>query len=201
MFNGKCSMLIEKIDKKLVHPIELREVIATEKDAKFIEQIQIEIQKDTLDDGNGKKVFAIDNIDFIMSIINSKRGVIVLYFNDKEFVSLFELSVPDNPYELEEKYHISKYLPDVDINNIGVAETLLVMPKYRGNHLQVKMFKRMEQIAKECNITSLIGTVHPKNIYSSNSFDIAGYDTISIIDCHGGTRFLKYKDIQLNKTL
>ena len=169
--------------------IEFKEVIASTKDAKFIEEIQIQTRDDSF------PLFASDSLDFILSIINSKRGIIVLYFNDDELVCLFELSCSDNPYEIEEKYHISKYLQNIDINNMAVAESFIVMPKYRGKKLQEKMFIRMEEIARNRGITSIIGTVHPDNIYSNNNFELLGYNTIASIVAHGGPRLLKYKDL------
>ena len=190
-------MEIDKINKENIEPIELTEIIATPEYAKSIEKIQASIRKNAIKDKNGESVFAADDEKFILSIINSKRGEVVLYFNGDDFVGFFELTCPDDPHELEEEYNISKFLSNADISNMGVAESVVVMPKYRGNHLQAKMFKRMEEIAKDRGITSLIGTVHPENIYSCNNFDIAGYNTVTLFEAHGGPRLFKYKEVPI----
>ena len=189
-------MRIERINKEKTNPVELREVIAGPEDAKFIEELQAKTRTDSLKDVNGEPVFAADSLEFILSIINSRRGVVALYFNGDDFVGFFELTCPDDSHELEDEYHLSNYLPNADIENMGVAESFVVMPKYRGNHLQTQMFSRMEEMAEERGITSLIGTVHPENIYSCNSFDAAGYNTVVLFESHGGPRYLKYKEVQ-----
>ena len=192
-------MIIKRINKQDIEPIELTEVIAVAEDAEFIETLQKQISKNAIKDKNGESVFATDSKEFIQSIINSKRGIVVLYFNKDDFVGFFELTCPDNPEELEQEYSISKYIPNADINNMAVAESVVVMPKYQGNHIQVQMFNRMEEIATERNITSIIGTVHPENIYSCASFDAAKYKTVVEFEAHGGPRYLKYKDISMDK--
>lgn len=188
-------MYINKINGETIPRKKLTEVTATIDQAEQIELIQQEISKDTIKDEFGQSVFAIDGKEFIESIISSKRGEVVLYYNDEELVSFFELFCPDDSKILEEEYNISKYIPDIDCKNVGVAESIVVIPKYRGNGLQVKMFIRMEEIARERAITSLIGTVHPKNTYSCHNFDICNYKTIAKIMSHGGERYLKYKSI------
>ena len=55
------------------------------------------------------------------------------------------------------------------------------------------MLQRIEEIAKERGITSLIATVHPKNIYSCNNFDLCNYKTITKLNLYGSERYLKYK--------
>lgn len=78
---------------------------------------------------------------------------------------------------------------------MGVAESFVVMPAYRGNGLQAAMFQRMEEVALERGITTLIGTVHPENVYSCHNFDVCGYETKAEIQSHGGPRYLKYKAV------
>lgn len=188
-------MYINKINGRLVSKKELIEVVANDKDVDEIALIQKNIAKDSIKDKNGKSVFAVDDKKFIKSIISSKRGEILLYFNEDELVGFFELFCPDDSLELISEYKINEYNLDVDYKNMGVAESIVVLPKYRGNGLQVQMFKRMEQLAKERGITSLIGTVHPDNIYSFRNFDICGYKTLAKIEIHGGCRYLEYKKL------
>ena len=195
-------MIIKKINKQPVEPRELIEVVAGPQDAKLVEDLQQHVRKNAMKDKNGEPVFAADSKEFIESIINSKRGIVVCYFTKDEegkddFVGFFELTCPDDPNELEEEYHISQYLPNADISNMGVAESFAVMPKFQGNHLQVQMFRRMEEIAASRGITSLIGTVHPENIYSCASFDASNYQTVVQFEAHGGPRYLKYKEIPI----
>ena len=57
------------------------------------------------------------------------------------------------------------------------------------------MFKRMEELASERKTTSLIGAVHPENIYSCQNLDKAGYTTAVSFEAHGGPRLLKYKEV------
>ena len=90
-------------------------------------------------------------------------------------------------------YNLKKYLPNEDYVNMRVAESIVVLKQHRGNRLQVQMFERLEELTRTNKITTIIGTVHPKNIYSCNNFDICGYKTIPEIKVHGGPRYLKHK--------
>lgn len=188
-------MEIHKINNVNIKPIELIEVFANPEDAELIYNLQKQMNAISKKDKNGESVFAVDDVDFILSIINSKRGDIVLYYNDDELVGFFELTCPDNPNDLEEEYNISKYLPEIDISNTGVAESFVVLPKYRGNGLQVKMFERMEELASERGITSLIGTVHPENDVSISNFKKAGYNTITKFKVFYGERIFEHKTV------
>ncbi|MBQ6323794.1 MAG: GNAT family N-acetyltransferase [Bacilli bacterium] len=129
--------------------------------------------------------------------LNDAVNMLCEYINiyGDELVGFFELTCPDNPIELEEEYSVSNYLPNIDINNTGVAESFVVLPKYRGNNLQVEMFKRMEEIAKERGITSLIGTVHPENNVSANNFEKAGYNIVTRFKVYYGERLFEYKSV------
>lgn len=186
-------MHIDKINGKKIKRRNLTEIIATLDDAKLIANIQKIIRDDVLKDQTGEPVFAADSQEFIETIINSKRGIIVMYYDSNQLVGFFELNCPDDPYELIKEYNLKKYLPNEDYVNMGVAESIVVLKQYRGNRLQVQMFERLEELARTNKITTIIGTVHPKNIYSCNNFDICGYKTISEIKVHGGSRYLKYK--------
>ena len=189
-------MEIHKINNVNIKPIELTEVFAGSEDAELIHYLQKQMNEISKKDKTGQSVFAVDDVDFILSIINSKRGDVVLYYNGDELVGFFELTCPDNPEDLEEEYNISKYLPEIDILNTGVAESFVVLPKYRGNGLQVKMFERMEELAGERGITSLIGTVHPENDVSISNFKKAGYNTVTKFKVYYGERIFEYKSIK-----
>ena len=192
-------MHIDKVNGMPIERRELTEVVAGLQHAQFIADVQTEIRKGVLRDKNNEPVFAADSKEFVESIIQSRRGEILIYFDGNELVGFFELTCPDNPKELVEDYDLDKHLPYDDVANMGVAESFVVMPKYRGNALQVQMFRRMEEIATERGITSLIGTVHPDNPYSCNSFDKAGYSTVTEIQSHGGPRLLKLKYVDKKK--
>ena len=188
-------MEINKINRKKIEKKELKEVLATLEDSQEIANIQEQIKKETLKDKTGKPVFIADSKEYIERIIKSKRGSVFLYYYDNELVSFFEFACPDNPYELVEEYKLKQYLPNEDYKKIGVAESFVVMPPYRGNKLQVQMFERMKEIAIENKVTSIIGIVHPENIYSCNNFDICKYKTLAVIEIYGSIRLLKYKKL------
>ena len=193
-------MYIEKINGQPIQRKELKEVKATLADSQEIADIQAQIRLNALKDKSGQSVFAADSKEFIESIIKSKRGAIMLYYNDDELVGFMELTCPDEAHELVEEYGLEEHLPHEDYENMGVAESFVVFPKYRGNGLQAQMFERMEELALEKGITSLIGTVHPENIYSCHNFDVCDYETVAEIQSHGGPRFLKYKKTGFSKT-
>lgn len=194
-------MIITKIDGNIVEPSVLREKIAIYEDAELIEKIQKQVQISGLKDNKGQQyVFATDNLDFINSIIKSKRGIIKLYYYGDNLVSFYEMTVPDDSNELKEKYPINQFgIKEADWRNMAVAESFVVLKKFRGNGLQVKMFKDMEKVAKKEGITCIVGTVHPDNWPSCRNFKKAGYKVLDSKEkpfyAHGGPRHLQYKEI------
>ena len=63
---------------------------------------------------------------------------------------------------------------------------------------RLDVLARIEELAKKRGITSLIGVVHPENVYSCNNFKLANYRTITLFKAPYGQRLLKYKPLVKN---
>lgn len=56
---------------------------------------------------------------------------------------------------------------------------VIVIPEYRGNHLQNYMMKYIEDKAKEKRIDNVVGEISFENIYSYQNFKELGYETVA----------------------
>lgn len=89
-------------------------------------------------------------------------GEIYGAFLDNKMIAWIFLSVSNRMKE------IKSYIPDID----GV----IVLPEYRGNHLQNMLVEHLEKRAKELCINNIIAEVTFGNKYSLKNLQSMGYE-------------------------
>jgi hypothetical protein len=119
--------------------------------------------------------------------IKINKGV-YLIFNNAELIALAVLNVKPNK-DIMKEYALDR------TNNIALFDSIMVKDEYRGNKITCAVLKYSLEEAKKYNITSIIATIHPENIYSLNNFLEAGYYILKTIQIHGGKRYIMEKDI------
>ncbi len=67
-------------------------------------------------------------------------------------------------------------------------EIAMVRKEYRGQGLQRKMMKESEQILKEQGYHYLLGTAHPDNVASVNTFLKLQYEQVMTKEKYGGMK-------------
>ena len=101
-------------------------------------------------------------------------------------------------YFPEKNEELAPYLKDVDISGKQAAnyKLCIVREKYRGNSLQFRLGKKLEEYAKERGIDLLCATVSPDNPYSIKNMEKLGFVYNCTTEKYGGLkRNIYYKFI------
>ena len=70
---------------------------------------------------------------------------------------------------------IKSYIPDIE-GKCADIDGIIVLPEYRGNHLQNILVKHLEKRAKELGINNIVAEVTFGNVYSLKNLQSMGYE-------------------------
>lgn len=70
---------------------------------------------------------------------------------------------------------IKSYIPDIE-GKCADIDGVIVLPEYRGNHLQNKLVEYLEKRAKELGINNIVAEVTFGNEYSLKNLQSMGYE-------------------------
>ena len=90
------------------------------------------------------------------------------FINNKMIAWIF-LSVSNRMKE------IKSYIPDIE-GKCADIDGVIVLPEYRGNHLQNKLVEYLEKRAKELGINNIVAEVTFGNDYSLKNLQSMGYE-------------------------
>ena len=140
-------------------------------DASYIDKI-MELQKDIIDNLLDKNFYASTDKEGFISDINRGAHIVGCVTSDDELIAM--------GVYIKFGYDDCNYGYDLDIEGeellkVGQIESTVVRESFRGNRLQYIICSKLEDIAREDNISILGATVAPKNIYSLNNFKRLGY--------------------------
>ena len=68
----------------------------------------------------------------------------------------------------------------------AIMDTVVVLPEYRGMHLQYEMMQHAEADLREMGYKYLLCTVHPENIFSRSNVMKQGYEKMLTKEKYGG---------------
>ena len=87
-------------------------------------------------------------------------------------------------------------LTSEEMERVAHMEIAMVRKAYRGQGLQKRMMQEAEKRLKEAGYHYLMGTAHPKNVYSVNNFKKLGYEIVAEDLKYGGLpRYIFCKEI------
>lgn len=140
-------------------------------DVSYIDKI-MELQKDIIDNLLDKNFYASTDRNEFISDIYIGSHIIGCVTSDDELIAM--------GVYIKFGYDECNYGYDLDIEgeellNVGQIESTVVKESYRGNRLQYIICSKLEDIAREDNVTILGATVAPKNSYSLSNFIKLGY--------------------------
>lgn len=143
--------------------------LCTSKDVKDIYDIQNIVIENFKDEEKG--YFLPFKEESYMRIVNDpiNDGEIYGAFLEDKMVAWIFLSVSDRMKE------IRNYIPDI-VGKCADIDGVIVLPEYRGNGLQKKLVKFLENRAKEKDITNIVAEVTFGNYYSLNNLKNLGYE-------------------------
>lgn len=95
-------------------------------------------------------------------------GEIYGAFLNQKMIAWIFLSVSDRMKELK------NYLPEIQ-GKCADIDGVIVLPEYRGNHLQKKLVRHLEERAKQLNITNIVAEITFGNEHSLKNMQDLGY--------------------------
>lgn len=82
------------------------------------------------------------------------------------------------------------HLEGEDMAKVAHLETAVVSEKFRGMHLQYRLFKKAEEMLNGSEYKYLMATVHPDNVYSLRNMEELGCEKAAEVLKYGGKRRL-----------
>lgn len=169
MVNG---LLLIRGWNKLKNIINIEEInirLCTTGDVKDIFNLQnIVIEKFKV---NEKGYFLPFKESSYLRIVNDpiNDGEIYGAFLDNKMIAWIFLSVSNRMKELR------SYIPDIK-GKCADIDGVIVLPEYRGNHLQNMLVEHIERRAKELGINNIVAEVTFGNNYSLKNLQSMGYE-------------------------
>ena len=96
-------------------------------------------------------------------------------------------------------HNLGTYLSmsDAQLAKVAHMDSVVILPKYRGNGLQHKLVETAERIIKkETDYRILLATVHPENVYSLRNATDRGFRAAKEVTAYGTyQRYVMIKEI------
>lgn len=96
-------------------------------------------------------------------------------------------------------HNLGTYLSmsDAQLAKVAHMDSVVILPKYRGNGLQHKLMETAERIIKkETDYRILLATVHPENVYSLRNATDRGFRAAKEVTAYGTyQRYVMIKEI------
>lgn len=120
---------------------------------------------------NEKGYFLPFKKETYLRIVNDpiNDGEIYGAFLDNKMIAWIFLSVSNIMKQ------IKSYIPDIEGKCAGI-DGVIVLPEYRGNHLQNILVEHLEKRAKELGINNIVAEVTFGNDYSLKNLQSMGYE-------------------------
>lgn len=139
-----------------------------------------------------KEWFYLDSPDVMKNMIEGGTLEFWLAKDGSQIAAVFDLV---RPGLCEINYGYDLRLSDEELKRVINMDNVAVHPDYRGNALQTKLIKYVEeQLCNEGNFI-LLCTIHPENTYSLRNVISQGYKIQKRIEKYGSVRYLLRKDI------
>lgn len=146
--------------------------IAKKEDAEEIHNIM----KTVYDNMNNKDFYVCDDLNYVKTQLKGDKGFGVVARNsDNKIVASFIIRYP-----MQSKDNLGNdvNLPKDKLNYVVHMETTVVLPEYRGRHLQKTMLSYIENLIDKKRFNIFMATVAPGNIPSCKTFENTGYTKV-----------------------
>ena len=153
--------------------------IAKQSDAENIHAIMRSVY-DGLED---KSIYVCDDLEYVQTHIEKNGLGVVACNSSDEIVASFLLRFPDNS---DDNLGRDIGLSEEELTRVVHMETAVVIPKYRGRHLQLLMLDYAERIIDRSKYDILLATVSPDNPASYKTFERNGYKRMLTKEKYGG---------------
>ena len=152
---------------------------ATPNDAGKIHAIMQRVT-DALSD---KSLFVCDDLAYVQTQLQSGGFGVVACNSDNEIVASFLFRYP---HMAQDNLGRDVNLPEDKLETVVHMDSAVVLPEYRGHHLQERMLRYAENLIDKKSYHYFIATVSPNNPASYLSFERSGYSLVVTKEKYGG---------------
>ena len=130
-----------------------------------------------------KTIYVCDDLNYVKTQISNTGFAVVACANNGEIVGSFVCRFPG-----KDNSNLGKDIGMDEDKQLMVVhmESVVVLPKYRGHHLFLKMLFFAENHIDKNKYKYLMATVSPKNPASYLTFERAGYKLVITKEKYGG---------------
>lgn len=140
-----------------------------------------------------KDLFVPCDLTYIEAHIEREGFILAAYAPTGKMAGNFIIRYP---MEHEDNLGRDAHLPPEELQKVAHMESAVVLPEYRGNHLQSKMMQYAEQVIDTSRFCYLMATASPDNPASCKCMESNGYALIATKEKYGGLmRRIYYKKI------
>ena len=167
---------------------------ATAEEASAVAQLMRYVYENMPD----QSLFVCDDEKFVRKHIEDEGVIYIALAEEREVDEDDQLAaclIVRFPGDAEDNLGLDLGLPDGELQSVAHMESVVVHPRYRGNHLQRKLLQHAEEeLRKEKKYSILMATVAPANIFSRRAFESEGYvDVMTKIKYEGKERVIYRK--------
>ncbi len=152
---------------------------AKKEDADEIYQVMQEVYE-RLDD---KTLFVTSDPDYIQAHLEAEGFMVVVCDPQGKMVGNFMVRYP---MDAEDNLGRDLGLPEEELYKVAHMESAVVLPEYRGHHLQIQMLQYAEHMIDQEKFQYLMATVSPENPASYRSLEANGYRLMMTKEKYGG---------------
>ena len=165
------------LDKNLTNEFYVRKAVI--EDTKKIHEIMI-LTQEALED---KTLYVCDDLEYVESHVEKQGFAVVACTKDGTIVGSFLFRYPKFA---EDNLGLDIGMKDEILEQVVHMESAVVLPEYRGNHLQEQMLCFGETLIDKNQYHYFMATVSPNNPASYLTFEKCGYQLIKTKKKYGG---------------
>lgn len=145
----------------------------------------VEIINKVWEEMEEKEWFAADVPEYTRNVLKEGRGIGYKAIEEEsgDVAGVFMVMIPG---ESQDNLGYDLGMPVTDLQKSAHMESIAIISKYRGNHLQYRMMQEAERYLREQGFHYLMCTIHPDNTFSLNNALRQGYEIMMTKEKYGG---------------
>ena len=149
-----------------------------------------QLMRAVTDSLSNKSLFVCDDLEFVRNTIEKSGFAVVACTPKQQIVGSFLFRYPQDSAD---NLGRDIGMPDELLSKVVHAESVVVLPEYRGMGLHAKMLAFGESLIDPAHYNCFLTTVSPENPASFRSFEKCGYELVLTKEKYGGLLRRIYK--------
>lgn len=140
--------------------------------------------------------FVSDDEEYVRNHLEDNGFILVAETEGRELAGFFLAKRPDR----EENLGIRLGFDEGKLSRVMIMDTAAVAVKYRGHHLQSRLYQEVEKQIDREKYRYLLCTIHPDNQFSLHNMQNNGFIIQKKVLCYGGLeRYILMKELSPEK--